>query len=84
MSNRLCKKCLLAEIDVDGVYASIAELLKLMPPEKKASDDIYENRLELCRKCDFLNEGTCGKCGCFVELRAAKKDMHCPHENHFW
>ena len=26
----------------------------------------------------------CGKCGCFVELRAAKADMHCPHEKHFW
>ena len=79
-----CRKCLFEEIDRDGVYASIKELIAALPDEKRAEENEYRRRLEICRQCDSLGEGTCGKCGCFVELRAAKADMCCPHEKHFW
>ncbi len=39
----------------------------------------YERRLALCRECDLLNAGTCGACGCYVELRAAAKVSNCPY-----
>lgn len=80
----LCRRCLLEEIDVDGLYASIQKIKKNIPEENRASEKEYRHRLELCRKCDFLNSGICVKCGCYVELRAAKAKMGCPHENHFW
>lgn len=84
MDRRVCKKCLFGDFDADGIYASITELIELMPPEKKADEALYLRRLGICKACGELGEGTCGKCGCYVELRAAKKDMHCPHEKHFW
>ena len=84
MSRPFCRKCLFEEIDRNGVFASIQELINALPEEKRTDDESCRRRLEICRSCDFLGEGTCGKCGCFVELRAAKADMHCPHENHYW
>lgn len=40
----------------------------------------YEARLVVCRECDLLNAGTCGACGCYVELRAAAKISRCPYK----
>ena len=37
-------------------------------------------RLACCKACDALNAGTCMQCGCYVEMRAARLDMHCPKE----
>ncbi|MDE6708951.1 MAG: hypothetical protein K2J76_00500 [Oscillospiraceae bacterium] len=79
-----CRKCLFEEIDKNGVYASIKELIAALPEERRTEEKEYSRRLDICKECEFLGEGTCGKCGCFVELRAAKSDMDCPHENHFW
>lgn len=84
MSKPFCKKCLFEEIDRNGVYNSIMELIAALPEEKRAEETEYKRRLEICRQCGSLGEGTCGKCGCFVELRAAKADMGCPHEKHYW
>lgn len=84
MSVPFCRKCLFEEIDREGVYASIKELIAALPEEKRTDEKEYRRRLDICRDCDFLGEGTCGKCGCFVELRAAKSKMNCPHERHFW
>ena len=39
----------------------------------------YESRLAFCKECELLNAGTCGACGCYVELRAAAKVGHCPY-----
>lgn len=71
-------------MDFDGLYASVREIVKNLPEEKRVAEAEYHRRLEICRKCDFLNNGICGKCGCFVELRTAKTNMSCPHEKHFW
>ncbi|MBQ8781290.1 MAG: hypothetical protein IJZ72_06440 [Oscillospiraceae bacterium] len=79
-----CKKCFLAEIDHDGVYQSIKEMIAALPDENRADENEYRRRLDICGRCSQLNEGVCLKCGCFVELRAAKKDMGCPHEKHLW
>lgn len=56
----------------------IAERIALLPPEEKAEDALQKQRLSVCQACDSLNNGTCGLCGCYVELRAAKVRMHCP------
>ncbi len=41
---------------------------------------IYEERLAACKNCDLLNTGTCGACGCYVELRALAKNGRCPYK----
>lgn len=84
MSRPYCRKCLLENIDAKGVYKRIAELVKALPEDMKAEEGEYRRRLDICRKCYSLQEGICGECGCFVELRAAKKKMYCPSERHLW
>lgn len=37
--------------------------------DSKADKAVYEDRLAVCKECKYLNEGLCGACGCFVELR---------------
>lgn len=79
-----CLRCLLAESGDKELSELIAERILLIPPDKRADDILYKRRLELCGGCDFLNNATCGKCGCYAELRAAKSDMHCPDVPSKW
>lgn len=68
-----CKKCFFSELDPGGVYNEIKDMIAALPDEKRADDDTYRHRLDICGSCESLGSGICGKCGCFVELRAAKK-----------
>lgn len=79
-AKRFCKKCLLAELDDKKLLADIQKAIDLLSAVDKASDELYDNRLRICKECDYLNEGTCGACGCFVELRAATKISKCPYK----
>ena len=38
----------------------------------------------ICRRCENLDNGTCMACGCYVEMRAARLDMHCPLTRAVW
>ena len=78
-----CKRCLLREMQGD-VFAEVSDLLAAMPAEEKAADALYEARLALCKACDHLVGGICTKCGCFVELRAARAAMRCPDAARKW
>ena len=49
-----------------------------MPRRLRTPDALYETRLACCRDCEALQNGTCMQCGCYVEMRAARSDMHCP------
>ena len=83
-SRPLCKKCFFEEIDPKGIFSEIKDLISVIPQDQRADENEYRRRLNICGACEFLGEGTCGKCGCFVELRAAKLRMGCPHEKHYW
>ncbi|MBQ7834476.1 MAG: hypothetical protein IJ385_01715 [Ruminiclostridium sp.] len=82
--NVICKRCLLSEINGDDVKKTIDELIMTMPEDKKADDTLYRQRLDICKSCDELINGMCGKCGCYVELRALQKVRRCPHELKKW
>ena len=47
---------------------------------KMNKDILYARRLDACKGCGFLEAGTCGACGCYVELRAASKRGRCPYK----
>ena len=80
METRVCRHCLLADMeDERALRDSITERIRLLPGDERAEDAEYTRRLTLCRACDQLNAGTCAQCGCYVELRAARRGMHCPH-----
>ena len=60
------------------IMDAIRERIALMGEEEKAPEGTVRDRLEQCRQCDHLVSGLCGLCGCYVELRAAKRHMRCP------
>lgn len=75
---RFCKRCLLQEItDERALYEVIREQISLMADDMRTPSDLYLKRLKRCGACEHLNRGTCVRCGCYVELRAAKKHMGC-------
>ena len=79
-----CLRCLLQEADENDIYEIIRQRIAAMPQAQKASPGEYSRRLAICSRCDLLVSGTCRKCGCYVELRAAKLNASCPHENPRW
>ena len=79
LSRKPCRRCLLADMPDEAALAkNMQELIALLPEEKRADEPVRLHRLEQCKTCDHLNRGTCALCGCFVELRTAKKAMGCP------
>lgn len=79
-----CKKCLIADLDYDEYTENIAQYIKKVPEDRRAPEEEYRRRLDLCRRCGELANGICAKCGCFVELRALKTESRCPHEKRVW
>ena len=63
-----------------GIYDYIARI----SPDDKVDEQIYEKRLAICQNCDFLANGFCRLCGCFVEMRAAMKIRSCPRVPPRW
>jgi hypothetical protein len=70
-----CKRCLILD---EQLNVKIQDLLALISPDEKAGAGIYAQRLDTCLSCDCLVSGTCIKCGCFIELRAARSNQSCP------
>lgn len=79
-----CLRCLLQAADENQLFEMIQQRIAALPPSQKADPEEYARRLSLCGGCDELISGTCRKCGCYVELRAAKRSASCPHEKPRW
>lgn len=77
-NTRVCKKCLLRDTGEAEAFENMYQYIANLSPEDKVSDEEYERRLMVCRQCSHLLSGMCGKCGCYVEMRAAMKVRHCP------
>ncbi|HBM31731.1 MAG TPA: hypothetical protein DHW32_04425 [Ruminococcaceae bacterium] len=84
MERKPCRRCLLQDIDESQLMEAIQQRIAALPASQRASAEDYAARLSECRMCDFLVSGTCQKCGCYVELRAAKRSAYCPHEKPRW
>ncbi len=74
---RVCKRCLLREADPEAFREQLLGFIEKLGSEK-CTEEIYETRLLHCKSCQELVVGTCQRCGCYVELRAAAKTGHCP------
>ena len=44
----------------------------------------YLRRMAVCEKCENLSRGVCGKCGCFVIVRAKRRNKSCPLRDDRW
>ena len=60
------------------MYELVREYIDSLSEEQRADETLYQARLHLCKECTELRNGTCVLCGCYVEMRAAKKRMNCP------
>ncbi len=75
---RVCRRCLLLQSGRREILDDINLRIAKLSPGEKADETVYKNRLDICRQCDFLEEGTCLKCGCYPEFRAAFGKNRCP------
>ena len=82
---RPCVRCLTADLpDGAALYRLLRERVAALPAEEKAPEETVLRRLSLCRACDHLRSGTCALCGCYVEVRAARKAIGCPRVPPLW
>ena len=79
-----CKRCLLYELADKAAYESVRSYIDALPDDIRTDSAEYGRRLEICRDCDMLLSAMCRKCGCYVEVRAARKDAHCPKTKACW
>ncbi len=79
-----CTRCLLEEAGKQDLYASIKRCIEKIPKKQRTASAEYDRRLDICTACEHISEGTCLKCGCYVQLRAAKSDSHCPLKRRLW
>lgn len=75
---KICKKCLLRDLGNKDYEENIGKYIAKIKECDRCDDETYEQRLTICRSCDKLNEGTCLKCGCYVEIRAYIAKSVCP------
>ena len=76
---RLCRKCLTRDmVGQEEYFRSLHDYIENLDLDIRAAEDLYEERLGICRECDMLLQGMCRKCGCYVELRAAVTKNACP------
>lgn len=84
MNTADCVKCIQRELTDKEYYKSVASYISNIPEELKTPDDTYAFRLEQCRKCQYIVNGLCRLCGCFVEIRAASVKNYCPNKKAYW
>lgn len=76
---RLCRRCLTRDmVGQEEYFRSLHDYIDNLDLDIRAAEDLYEERLGICRECDMLLQGMCRKCGCYVELRAAVTKNACP------
>jgi len=84
MEKVYCKKCLLRDMEESEYFVDLQKYIAHLDEDLKVEEAEYERRLNLCRGCEYLRNGMCGKCGCFVELRALLKKKCCPDVKKKW
>jgi hypothetical protein len=52
----------------------------LNPNQPRSTKQLVEERLSICRDCEFFNSLTvgCNKCGCFLRMKTKLHNATCP------
>jgi len=77
---RVCRRCLLLKSGREDILKDIKTRIERIPEKDKTDSEEYHQRLTLCGGCEFLSDGTCLKCGCYREFRAAFVRNRCPNK----
>ncbi|CAM4366345.1 DUF6171 family protein [Paenibacillus phoenicis] len=78
MADTSCRVC---RDDFRVTEEQIQRLLKTtaFAPERRVSEEQYQDRLRVCEACPKLMDGmTCTVCGCIIPVVAWLKERHCP------
>ena len=73
-NTRICKKCLLREMDEAGFFQNMYDYIARIPAEDKTPEEEYERRLSICKEC----ESCCPACAaCAVATWRCGQRLHC-------
>ena len=76
---KICTRCLLKDFSKEDYDKIIVSGLSALPAGELVSEDVTARRLDICKDCEKINQGTCLACGCYVEIRAATRKGKCPY-----
>ena len=76
---KICTRCLLKDFSKEQFEAIVINGLASLPKEDLVDNAESNRRLDVCKDCGKLNQGTCLACGCFIEIRAPLKKGTCPY-----
>lgn len=51
-NTRICKKCLLREMDEAGFFQNMYDYIARIPADDKTPEEEYERRLSICKECE--------------------------------
>ena len=63
-----------------NIMNDVTPLDYINPRKPRASQETIDQRLEICRSCEFFKHGSqrCKKCGCFMKLKTELEQARCP------
>lgn len=67
-------------MDESAYFENMFTYIENLDETIKVPPQLYEERLEICKTCEYLVSGLCNACGCFVEMRAAVCSNKCPYD----
>ena len=70
---RFCRKCLTREMEQTEYFRTLHEYIEHLDADLKVDNEVYEERLALCKECEKLYQGMCRICGCYVDGHKEKK-----------
>ena len=74
-----CNSVPITDEEIKRIFGRMVEGKKLKLVDKKT----YNQRLEECYNCEYLESGnTCGQCGCIIEIKAKLSAARCPYPVH--
>ena len=79
-----CPRCGEQSVSDHEYGESLKNYVDRLDPETRVSQEIYDLRLNACRSCEYLSNGVCRLCGCFTQMRAAKRSGRCPASPGHW
>lgn len=81
-TGRVCRRCLTREmLGQEEYFANLQQYIANLDTDIKTQEELYEQRLSVCKECELLFQGMCRSCGCYVELRAAIGTNACPNRH---
>lgn len=77
-SEILCRRCLQKDIPEAQLAQYLDDYVSQLPAGMRVSAEEFARRLNICAECEHLFKYTCRLCGCYAQVRAAKKLNRCP------